>query len=64
MECSFSYLTSLPKKLRMDYAALIEPVAVACHDVRLSRLKGEDVLVIGGGPIGVLVPWLSDSGGK
>ena len=49
-------LHHLPEKLRMDYAALIEPVAVACHDVRLSRLKkDEDVLVIGGGPIGVLV---------
>ena len=56
----------LPQKLRMDYAALIEPVAVACHDVRLSRLKkDEDVLVIGGGPIGVLVAMVArDSGGK
>ena len=28
----------------------------ACHDVRMSRLKaGEDVVVIGGGPIGILV---------
>ena len=26
----------------MDYAALIEPVAVACHDVRLSRLKKDE----------------------
>lgn len=46
----------LPDDIRMDHAALIEPVAVACHDVRLSGLKaGEDALVIGGGPIGVLV---------
>ena len=44
----------LPDDLRMDHAALIEPVAVACHDVRLSGLtEGEDVLVIGGGPIGI-----------
>ena len=56
----------LPDDIRMDHAALIEPVAVACHDVRLSRLQaGEDVLVIGGGPIGVLVAMVArDAGGK
>ena len=56
----------LPDDIRMDHAALIEPVAVACHDVRLSRLKaGEDVLVIGGGPIGVLVAMAArDAGGN
>jgi (R,R)-butanediol dehydrogenase/meso-butanediol dehydrogenase/diacetyl reductase len=56
----------LPEDLRLDHAALIEPVAVACHDVRLSGLKpGEDVVVIGGGPIGVLVAMVArDAGGK
>ena len=56
----------LPDDIRMDHAALIEPVAVACHDVRLSNLQaGEDVLVIGGGPIGVLVAMVArDAGGK
>ena len=56
----------LPDDLRMDHAALIEPVAVACHDVRLSALKpGEDVVVIGGGPIGVLVAMVArDAGGN
>ena len=56
----------LPDDIKMDHAALIEPVAVACHDVRLSGLKaGEDVLVIGGGPIGVLVAMVArDAGGK
>ena len=59
-------LHRLPDNIRMDHAALIEPVAVACHDVRLSRLTaGEDVLVIGGGPIGVLVAMVArDAGGK
>jgi 2-desacetyl-2-hydroxyethyl bacteriochlorophyllide A dehydrogenase len=34
---------------------MIEPLAVAVHDVRRSGLKaGEDVLIIGGGPIGLL----------
>jgi 2-desacetyl-2-hydroxyethyl bacteriochlorophyllide A dehydrogenase len=56
----------LPDDLRMDHAALIEPVAVACHDVRLSELQpGEDVVVIGGGPIGVLVAMAArDAGGN
>lgn len=56
----------LPDDLRMDHAALIEPVAVACHDVRLSGLTpGEDVVVIGGGPIGILVAMVArDAGGK
>ena len=30
----------LPDAIRMDHAALIEPVAVACHDVRMSRAEG------------------------
>ncbi|GAA6206798.1 alcohol dehydrogenase catalytic domain-containing protein [Cognatishimia sp. WU-CL00825] len=56
----------LPDDLRLDHAALIEPVAVACHDVRLSELKpGEDVVVIGGGPIGILVAMVArDAGGN
>ncbi|MEX0281277.1 MAG: zinc-binding dehydrogenase [Arenibacterium sp.] len=56
----------LPDAMRLDHAALIEPVAVACHDVRLSKLqKGEDVLVIGGGPIGILCAMVArDAGGN
>jgi len=56
----------LPDDMKMDHAALIEPVAVACHDVRLSELKaGEDVVVIGGGPIGILCAMVArDAGGK
>jgi len=59
-------LHALPDDLRMDHAALIEPVAVACHDVRLSELRpGEDVVVIGGGPIGILVAMVArDAGGE
>ena len=58
-------LHHLPADLRLDHAALIEPVAVACHDVRRSALKpGEDVVVIGGGPIGILVAMAArDAGG-
>lgn len=54
----------LPDDMRMDHAALVEPVAVACHDVRLSGLKkDEDVVVIGGGPIGVLVAMVAREAG-
>ncbi|MEP3279961.1 MAG: alcohol dehydrogenase catalytic domain-containing protein [Stappiaceae bacterium] len=49
-------LHGLPDNLDLSHAALIEPLAVACHDVKRGRVaEGEDVLVIGGGPIGMLV---------
>lgn len=54
----------LPEDLALDHAALIEPLAVACHDVARSRLtQGEDVLVIGGGPIGMLVAMVARNAG-
>jgi 2-desacetyl-2-hydroxyethyl bacteriochlorophyllide A dehydrogenase len=46
----------LPDGLHLSHAALIEPLAVAVHDVDRGAVEpGEDVLVIGGGPIGMLV---------
>jgi (R,R)-butanediol dehydrogenase/meso-butanediol dehydrogenase/diacetyl reductase len=49
-------LVALPDGLRLDHAALVEPVAVSVHDVRRSGLvPGEKAVVIGGGPIGVLI---------
>lgn len=54
----------IPVNLPLEHAALIEPLAVACHDVRRSRLQaGEDVLVIGGGPIGLLVATVARAAG-
>ena len=54
----------IPGSVSLSHAALIEPLAVACHDVRRSRLqKGEDVLVIGGGPIGLLVATVAKAAG-
>ena len=49
-------LHRLPEALSFELGAMIEPVAVACHDVRLANVrKGEYVVVQGGGPIGALV---------
>lgn len=49
-------LHRIPDGLPLDKAALIEPLAVACHDVRRAQVQpGESVVVIGGGPIGLLV---------
>jgi 2-desacetyl-2-hydroxyethyl bacteriochlorophyllide A dehydrogenase len=50
------HLVALPRELRLDHAALTEPVAVAVHDVRRADLAaGDRAVVIGGGPIGVLI---------
>ena len=57
-------LHKLPTSLPLEHAALIEPTAVACHDVRRGRVQaGEDVLVIGGGPIGILVAMAAKNAG-
>jgi 2-desacetyl-2-hydroxyethyl bacteriochlorophyllide A dehydrogenase len=46
----------LPADLPLEDAALIEPLAVAVHDVRRAGLQdGEKVVVIGGGPVGQLI---------
>jgi (R,R)-butanediol dehydrogenase / meso-butanediol dehydrogenase / diacetyl reductase len=49
-------LIQLPESLSLEHAALVEPTAVAVHDVRRARLvAGEKVLVVGGGPVGFLI---------
>jgi len=54
----------LPDSIDMKLAALTEPLAVACHDVRLSELKKDEVaVVLGGGPIGMLVAMVAKSKG-
>jgi 2-desacetyl-2-hydroxyethyl bacteriochlorophyllide A dehydrogenase len=46
----------IPDSLADDLAALIEPLAVAVHDVRRAGVGlGDSVVVIGGGPIGLLI---------
>jgi 2-desacetyl-2-hydroxyethyl bacteriochlorophyllide A dehydrogenase len=49
-------LHRLPPGVDLEVAALTEPLAVACHDVRRAELAGgETAVVIGGGPIGLLI---------
>jgi (R,R)-butanediol dehydrogenase / meso-butanediol dehydrogenase / diacetyl reductase len=57
-------LVPLPGDLPLDQAALIEPTAVAVHDVRRSRLRaGEHVVVIGAGPVGLLIGKVAQASG-
>jgi len=57
-------LHKLSVETDLKLAALVEPLSVACHDVRLSELKaGEVAVVLGGGPIGLLVAMVAKSKG-
>ena len=50
------WLVPLPDDLDLRTAALVEPVAVAVHDVNRAAVgRGDHVAVIGGGPIGLLI---------
>src|SRR5438477_1932903 len=50
------HLLKVPDALDDDAAAVIEPLAVATHDVTRAGVKrGDRVLVFGGGPIGTLI---------
>ena len=49
-------LVRLPDHLPLQHGALVEPAAVAVHDVRRAELQpGEKTLVAGCGPIGLLI---------
>ena len=49
-------LISLLPGMALEHGALAEPLAVAVHDVRRGAVSsGERVLVVGGGPIGLLI---------
>ncbi|HEU5427495.1 MAG TPA: alcohol dehydrogenase catalytic domain-containing protein [Actinocrinis sp.] len=57
-------LIPLPDSLPLDHAALVEPTAVAVHDVaRAAVQSGERVLVVGGGPVGVLIALVATAAG-
>ena len=57
-------LHKLPAGLDLRVAALTEPLAVACHDVRRAEVApGETAAVIGGGPIGLLIALVARDAG-
>jgi 2-desacetyl-2-hydroxyethyl bacteriochlorophyllide A dehydrogenase len=57
-------LLRVPASLSDDEAALVEPLAVATHDIRRAAVKpGDRVLVLGGGPIGALIAMVAREGG-
>jgi 2-desacetyl-2-hydroxyethyl bacteriochlorophyllide A dehydrogenase len=63
-EVPASVVFPLPARLPLDEAALIEPLAVAVHDVRRAApAPGEKVVVIGGGPVGQLISLVARAGG-
>lgn len=54
---------ALPSPLSLEHGALAEPTAVAVHDVRRAALReGEHAVVVGGGPIGLLVASVARAG--
>jgi (R,R)-butanediol dehydrogenase / meso-butanediol dehydrogenase / diacetyl reductase len=57
-------LVRLPDTLPLDHGALVEPTAVAVHDVRRAHLvAGEKTLVVGGGPVGLLIAIVARNAG-
>ena len=57
-------LVALPDDLSLKHGALVEPTAVAVHDVRRGAVRpGEQVLVVGGGPVGTLIALVCRAGG-
>ena len=57
-------LYRVPAELDLDTAMLAEPLAVGVHAVRLAQLTlGEEVLVLGGGAIGLLAAFAATASG-
>ncbi|MFE8949425.1 zinc-binding dehydrogenase [Streptomyces sp. NPDC007856] len=57
-------LIRLPGSLPLDHAALVEPTAVAVHDVGRAQVRdGEKAVVVGGGPVGVLIALVARAAG-
>lgn len=49
------FLVKLPDHVSLELAALVEPMSVAVHAARLTRLSfGDTVVVYGAGPVGLL----------
>ena len=50
------HVIKMPKTVSANDAAMVEPLAVAVHSVKkVPDIEGENILVVGGGTIGILV---------
>lgn len=57
-------LHSVPEEFPLSLASMAEPLAVAIHTVRRSTLKvGENVSILGAGPIGILIGMVAKMNG-
>jgi threonine dehydrogenase-like Zn-dependent dehydrogenase len=57
-------LVRLPREVSLRAAALVEPTAVAAHDVERADLRpGESALVVGAGPVGLLIATVARGSG-
>ncbi|MCT4605705.1 MAG: alcohol dehydrogenase catalytic domain-containing protein [Marinisporobacter sp.] len=55
---------AVPEEIDPRVVSLVEPLAVAMHDVRRSNLQvGQTALIVGGGPIGVLMAMVAKLNG-
>jgi len=59
-----SKVIKLPEGISFEHAAMIEPTAVAVHAVRKANQKiGQKIVVLGSGPIGLLVMQIARAAG-
>lgn len=57
-------LVRLPETVSMLHGALVEPLAICCHVVKRGDVKkGDFVVVIGGGPIGIMTALVAKAAG-
>ncbi|TCL60873.1 L-iditol 2-dehydrogenase [Hydrogenispora ethanolica] len=58
------YVYKLPDQLSYEAGALVEPLSVAVHAVKRAKIAlGDKLLIIGAGPIGILVAAVSKAAG-